>query len=519
MIRQPPPARPEARNRRLRQWFIAVSAAVVITVAVLVMLGFVQLSAARADWSEALEESGEARMTADITATFWHEHEAGLAYLSQPSPAGLLEVTQERRQFSQQAARLAPGEKPAERRLLTRAVAAEAAYNTVFARARAAGRSGSRQQIAKATANLHVAADRVHLPLAALSRSDALGSDAGQAAAVASSNRLLIIEAVTASLVIVSSLAFAMLSVSLLGRALRREDELRAAFERLRELDRMKDEFVSLVSHELRTPLTSIIGFLELLTDPETSKLDERQREFMIVMKRNADRLLRLAGDVLLLSRLESGEMTMRLADTDLTAVARREVAGVRPDAERKHITLTLDAAEVPHIHGDEDRLAQLLGNLLTNALKFTPEGGWVSVTVGCEDGSVVMTVADSGIGLSAEDREHIFERFYRAPDTGSQAIQGTGLGLTISETIVKAHGGAITVDSEPGHGATFRVRLPAAGVADRAVGGAASSLPVGRTALARSLPAVTSPSAPSRWPAHCRHGAGPRCSRGTVRC
>ena len=89
MILQPPPARPEARNRRLRQWFIAVSAAVVITVAVLVMLGFVQLSAARADWSEALEESGEARMTADITATFWHEHEAGLAYLSQPSPAGL----------------------------------------------------------------------------------------------------------------------------------------------------------------------------------------------------------------------------------------------------------------------------------------------------------------------------------------------------------------------------------------------------------------------------------------------
>lgn len=456
------PAAAAARNRRLGRWFIAASAAVVLTITVLIAAGYAQFFSARANWAEAIEEGAEARTAADLNAVFWHEHEAGLAYLSTPSPAGLRVVATQRRLFHQLAAGLTRKEKPHERRLLSQAVAAENVYGTAFGQARAAARSGTRQQVDRATSSLQAAAQNVHLPLTALNRSDAAGSDAGHAAAIATSNRGFVLASIVTGLTIAATLAFAVLSAALLRRALRREDELRAALDRLRELDRMKDEFISLVSHELRTPLTSIIGFLELLADSGSNTLTGQQREFTAVMRRNADRLLRLAGDVLLLSRLESGEMAMAPGDADLAAVARREVGAVRADAERKRITLTLAAGDVPHVRGDEDRLAQLLGNLLANALKFTPEQGRVAVSVSGEDSSVILTVADTGIGLSADDREHVFERFYRAPATDRQAIQGTGLGLTICETIARAHGGDITVDSEPGRGATFRVRLPA---------------------------------------------------------
>jgi signal transduction histidine kinase len=471
-MRQHLPAVEAARNRRLSRRFVAASAAVVLTITVLIVIGFAQFFTARANWLAALEESGEARSAADLNATFWHEHEAGLAYLSTPAPAGLRVITAQSHRFHGLAASLAPQEKPRERRLLRQAVAAEEAYDAAFARARAAARAGTRQQAGRATARLQAAAGRVHAPLAALNRADAVSSDAGQAAATATSGRVALLASLVSSLAVASTLAFTVLSVSLLGRALRRENELRAALTRLRELDRMKDEFISLVSHELRTPLTSIIGFLELLGDPAHGTLTEQQRSFTAVMQRNADRLLHLAGDVLLLSRLESGEMAMRLGDADLAAVARREVAAAGPGAERKGITLTLSAGEVPHVRGDEERLAQLLGNLLANALKFTPAGGRVSVSVTAEDGSVAMTVADTGIGLSAEDREHIFERFYRTPATDRQAIQGTGLGLTICQTIASAHGGTISVDSEPGRGAAFRVHLPAVRPADGRRGG-----------------------------------------------
>ena len=463
-------------NRRLRRWFIAASVAAVLTITVLVVIGFWQLFAARADWAEALTESVEARSSAGLNAVFWHEHEASLTYLITPTAAGLRVVAGQHRSFHRLAGRIGRQEareaEPPERRLLSQAVAAESAYSTVFGQVRAAAQSGTRPQVAGAATRLQAAAQKVHLPLRALSRSDTALSGAGQATATATSSRVIVLGYLVAGLAITATLAFAVLSVALLGRALRREDELRAALTQLRELDRMKDEFISLVSHELRTPLTSIIGFLELLADPGTSTLTAQQREFTAVMRRNADRLLRLAGDVLLLSRLESGELAMQPGDADLAAIARRGVGAIRPDAERKQIMLTIAAGEVPHVRGDEDRLAQLLGNLLTNALKFTPAHGRVSVSVTGEDGNVILTVADTGIGLSAEDREHIFERFYRAPGTGRRAIQGTGLGLTICETIARAHGGAITVDSEPGHGATFRVRLPAAGPVDGRPGG-----------------------------------------------
>jgi PAS domain S-box-containing protein len=237
--------------------------------------------------------------------------------------------------------------------------------------------------------------------------------------------------------------------------------ELSAQNERLRELDRLKDEFVALVSHELRTPLTSIIGYIQLLRDERASGLDTDH--FAEVIERNAERLLRLVGDLLFLSQMQSGQLTLELRDTDLAGLAVEAVEEARPDAQRRHVTLDLSAAVVPRLAVDPTRIAQLLGNLISNAVKFTPDGGKVGVTLAVEGGEAVLTVADTGIGIRAADRERIFERFFRTEAATQRVIPGSGLGLTISQAIVEAHRGTITVRSDEAHGSTFTVRLPLA--------------------------------------------------------
>jgi PAS domain S-box-containing protein len=229
--------------------------------------------------------------------------------------------------------------------------------------------------------------------------------------------------------------------------------------ESLRELDRLKDEFIGLVSHELRTPLASILGYAEMLRDdgvrgPGADHCAE-------VIERNAQRLLRLVGDLQLLSQIQSGKLAMEFRSADLADLAACAVEELRPEAQRKHIQLALSATPIPRLTIDPTRIAQLLGNLLSNAVKFTPDGGRVEVTLGREGEQVVLAVADTGIGIPAADRERIFERFYRTAIATRQAIQGTGLGLTITRAIVAAHHGTIAVDSEEGRGSTFTVRLP----------------------------------------------------------
>jgi PAS domain S-box-containing protein len=229
--------------------------------------------------------------------------------------------------------------------------------------------------------------------------------------------------------------------------------------ERLRELDRLKDDFIGMFSHELRTPLASILGYAEILmedgvTGPEADHCVE-------VIDRNAKRLLRLAGDLQLLAQINSGQMPTQFRTADLADLAACAVEEMRPEAERKHIDLVLSATAVPHLAVDPTRIAQLLGNLLSNALKFTPDGGKVEVGLGTEGDWAVLTVADTGMGIPAADRERIFERFFRTAIAKRQAIQGTGLGLTITRAIVAAHNGTIAVEGGEGSGSTFRVRLP----------------------------------------------------------
>jgi two-component system, sensor histidine kinase and response regulator len=241
----------------------------------------------------------------------------------------------------------------------------------------------------------------------------------------------------------------------------RQAGELAAQNERLRELDRLKDEFVALVSHELRTPLTSIIGYLQLLRDERAGGMDTDH--FAEVIQRNAERLLRLVGDLLFLSQMQSGMLALEVRGTDLAGLAAEAVEEARPEAERKHIELTLSAATVSDLAVDPTRMAQLLGNLISNAVKFTPEDGKVEVTLAVEGNEAVLSVSDTGIGIPAADRERIFERFFRTEAVTQRVIPGSGLGLTISKAIVDAHQGTITVRSHEDHGSTFTVRLPLA--------------------------------------------------------
>jgi signal transduction histidine kinase len=166
-------------------------------------------------------------------------------------------------------------------------------------------------------------------------------------------------------------------------------------------------------------------------------------------------------GDLLFLAQIEAGKLSLEVGAVDLAAVAAESVETARPLAEDKHITLTLATSPVPLLSGDGARLAQLLDNLVSNAIKFTPAGGRVDVRASASRGNAFVEVRDTGMGIPAEEQEHIFERFFRTSRATEQAIQGTGLGLAISKAIVHAHGGRITLASSEGEGATFRVTIP----------------------------------------------------------
>jgi PAS domain S-box-containing protein len=244
-------------------------------------------------------------------------------------------------------------------------------------------------------------------------------------------------------------------------------EQLAEQNEALRKADRLKDEFVALVSHELRTPLTSIIGYVDLVSDEEGGPVTDDQRHFLDVIKRNSQRLLSLVGDLLFVAQVESGKLTLETGPVDLAGVARDCLEAARPRAGEKEIELVLEAVPVSGFEGDRLRLAQLLDNLVSNAIKFTPKGGRVQIGVARGGDDAVVTVTDTGIGIPAAEQKRLFERFFRAESATRLAIPGTGLGLTISKAIAEAHGGAITVASREGQGTTFAVVLPLAVAGD----------------------------------------------------
>jgi PAS domain S-box-containing protein len=226
------------------------------------------------------------------------------------------------------------------------------------------------------------------------------------------------------------------------------------------ELDRMKDDFVASVSHELRTPLTSISGYLDLMLE-EGDSLPESQQQYLAVVRRNADRLLRLVGDLLFVAQVDAGRISLELASVDLSALLRDAVQAVRLVADDRRIALVSEVDPIQLRDADASRLAQVLDNVLSNAIKFTPDRGSVTVRAALVEESAVVEVVDTGIGIAPEDQRRLFDRFFRAADANDLAIPGTGLGLAIAKAIVESHDGAISVASTPGEGTTVRLELP----------------------------------------------------------
>ncbi len=233
---------------------------------------------------------------------------------------------------------------------------------------------------------------------------------------------------------------------------------------RLKELDKMKSDFVSNVSHELRTPLTAIKASADNMLDNLTGPLSEKQTRYLIRIKANADRLARLINDVLDLSRIEAGKIDLRPSDLDLAALAQEVVEQVRPVAIEKLIRLEVASRDGDALSwADRDKVVQVLINLIGNAVKFTPPRGRITVTIArSRDDWVQISVADTGPGIPADDADRIFNKFYQVPHAGEQKTKGTGLGLAICKALVEMHGGRIWVESELNKGSTFSFTLPA---------------------------------------------------------
>jgi len=230
----------------------------------------------------------------------------------------------------------------------------------------------------------------------------------------------------------------------------------------LEAANRHKSEFLANVSHELRTPLNAIIGFSEVLGERLFGELNEKQAEYTEDILSSGRHLLSLINDILDLSKIEAGRMDLEVTTFYLPDAIENALLLVRERASRHGIKL--DRIIDDHLGdftGDERKVKQVLVNLLSNAVKFTPEGGKIQVRAGLDDGSLKISVSDTGVGIAPEDHEAIFEEFRQVGSNYAQKREGTGLGLSLTRKFVEMHGGKIWVESELGKGSTFTFTLP----------------------------------------------------------
>ena len=233
--------------------------------------------------------------------------------------------------------------------------------------------------------------------------------------------------------------------------------ELRKAYAKLKELDKMKDEFIDMTAHELKTPLTPMTFSVQLLRGKKLGDLTERQKEVLEIIFQEVERLRNSVDKMLEISKLESGRMKPRMEKLQVEELIRDRIRNMKPSATEKYIILTQKIAKLPRVRADKECLRRVLTNLIDNAIKFTPEGGRVVVEAGREGGYVFVKVKDTGRGIAQEDMPKIFTKFFQA----DHSTPGTGLGLSICKMIIDAHGGRIWVESELGKGSTFSFTLP----------------------------------------------------------
>ncbi len=258
-------------------------------------------------------------------------------------------------------------------------------------------------------------------------------------------------------------------------------EKLQVAYDRLKELDRLKSNFLATVSHELRTPLTSIIGYSEMLVEGLAGQLSAEQRDFVQTIRDKGDQLLALIKGLLDLSKLESGTMSLRKNNVDVAALVRDVASTMTPTARKKEVELALEVEKgLPQIWADAERLRQVLLNLTENAIKFTPVSGAVRLsaritgmeaTAGGEAGGMVLLgarrtgvelrVADTGIGIPDAERSRVFDAFYQVDSSSTREAGGTGLGLSIVKRLVDGHDGSVRIESNQPRGTVFIVTIP----------------------------------------------------------
>lgn len=260
-----------------------------------------------------------------------------------------------------------------------------------------------------------------------------------------------------------------------------KNQKLQIAYDRLKELDRLKSNFLATVSHELRTPLTSIIGYSEMLVEGLAGELTSEQREFVQTIRDKGDQLLALIKGLLDLSKLESGTMSLRKNHVDVAGLIKDVVSTMAPTARKKEVELAFEVEKgLPAIWADAERLRQVLLNLTENAIKFTPVSGSVRlaaritgmeaqssgdaggmVLLGARRTAVEMRVADTGIGIPEIERTRVFDAFYQVDSSSTREAGGTGLGLSIVKRLVDAHDGSVRIESNQPRGAVFVVTIP----------------------------------------------------------
>ncbi|MCL4851255.1 MAG: response regulator [Bryobacteraceae bacterium] len=241
-------------------------------------------------------------------------------------------------------------------------------------------------------------------------------------------------------------------------------DELGRRNREMERLDRLKSEFVASMSHELRTPLNAILGFSSLLAEDTQGTLIPEQREFVQHVQRGAQHLLKLINDILDLSKIEAGYLKLDYETFPLADSLTEVLSTVRPLAGKKRIRLAVEQDSSCVVHADRRRFVQILLNLLSNAIAFTPDEGSVGIRSGLHGDWLVVEVSDTGVGIPPEEQAAIFDKFHQV-GTGTRGVrEGTGLGLAVTKALVEAHGGTISVDSVPGSGSRFTFRIPCLG-------------------------------------------------------
>ncbi|MBN2230999.1 MAG: PAS domain-containing protein [Candidatus Thorarchaeota archaeon] len=231
---------------------------------------------------------------------------------------------------------------------------------------------------------------------------------------------------------------------------------------RERAIERMKSEFVSLVSHEFRTPLTSICGYTEMLLEGDAGELTDEQTDFLKTIQRNANNLADIINSLLVVSRLEAGAIKLNLGEIEIHDIVDNTIELLRPHIVAKNLKLKVNVnPDLPVVEGDSQWINQVILNLLSNAYKYTPSGGTITISAKAKDDFLYIKITDSGIGMSTDEQKKLFTKFFRAENPETIKAGGTGLGLWISRSLVEMHGGEIFVISKPKKGSILTIKLP----------------------------------------------------------